>query len=161
MLVVGFLRDGREPNYRWFIYFFFFLISAIISRLFFFFFKFYTRICMSGDISFKGEAMPVYIKDLTGGLFFCYLSMELYVVISVGKYGNHYFKWALSFSLNILNSIVHTHHFFNCINYLLHTTMHTVQLVWGKLIIAVCFKSVLHPGLTTLSHFLTEMKELA
>lgn len=38
--------------------------------------------------------------------------------------------------------------------------MRTVQWVWVKLIIGACFKSVLHPGLTTLSHFLTEMKEL-
>lgn len=86
--------------------------------------------------------------------------MELHIVISVCKYGNHYFKWTLFFSLNRLNPVVHSCHFFNCINYLLHTTIHTVQLVWEKLIIAVCFKSVLHPGLTTLSHFLIEMKEL-
>lgn len=78
----------------------------------------------------------------------------------MSKYGNNYFKWTLFFSLNRLNSIVGACHVFNCINYLLHSSMHTVQSVWGKLIIAACFKSVLHPGLTTLSHFLTEMKAL-
>lgn len=62
--------------------------------------------------------------------------------------------------MNRLNSIVGSRHVFNCINYLLHTSVHTVQAVWGKLIIAACFKSVLHPRLTTLSHFLTEMKDL-
>lgn len=86
--------------------------------------------------------------------------MAWHGVISISKYGNNYFKWTLFSSLNRLNSIAGSCHFFNCINYLLHTSMHTVQLVWGKLIIAACFKSVLHPGLTTLSHFLTEMKEL-
>lgn len=82
--------------------------------------------------------------------------MELHIVISVCKYGNHYFKWTLFFSLNRLNPVVHSCHFFNCINYLIHTTIHTVQLVWEKLIIAVCFKSVLHPqadNIITLSHW--------
>lgn len=115
---------------------------------------------MSGCIYFKGEAMPIYIK-VPICVVLCYLSTGLHRVISVSKCGNGYFQWTLFFSLNGLNSIVGSCHFFNCINSLLHTATHSVQLVWGKLIIAVCFKSVLHPGLTTLSHFRTEMKELS
>jgi hypothetical protein len=51
-------------------------------------------------------------------------------------------------------------HFLNCINYLLHTALLYSSVGWKKLIIAIRFKSVLHPGLTTSSHVLTEMKEL-
>lgn len=118
------------------------------------------RICLSGHIYLPGEAPPISIQDLAFEVVLCCVGTELRRVISISKCGNDYFKWTLFFSLNRLNSVVGSCHFFNCINYLLHTSAGTVQLVRGKLIIAACFKSVLHPGLTTLSHFLAEMKEL-
>lgn len=138
----------------------FFFIFSFLQLFLGFFFKLHAKICMSGDIYLKGEAMPICIEDQILGVVLCCLIMELHIVTSIRKYGNNYFKRTIFFGLNRLNSIVGSCHLFNCINYLLHTLKHTVQLVWGKLIIAVCFKSVLHPGLTTLSHFLAEMKEL-
>lgn len=58
----------------------------------FFFLKLYAKVCMFGDISLKGEAMPIYIEDQTVGVVLCYLIMELHIVISIRKYGNNYFK---------------------------------------------------------------------
>lgn len=96
---------------------------------------------------------------MTLEVILCYLNIQLHIVMSINKCGNSYLKWTLFFSLNKLNSIVGSYHFFNCINYYI-LPFGTVQWAWGKLIIAVCFKSVLHPGLTISSHLLTEMKEL-
>lgn len=119
-----------------------FLFFVMTSSLF----KFYPRIRMSGDTYLKSEARPIYIKDLTLGIVICYLSVQLHIAISISKYGNNCLKWTLFFSLNRLYSIVGSCHFVNCISYLLHTAISHSSVGCGKLIIAVCFKSVLHPG---------------